>query len=885
MIPCTIRSKFLIIVGIFALIFSGFILFRTWSQNQSHTNELLLLQDELVLSFNLAVRQYVAETISPFDEQHVDHDQFIPEIMSTYFVARSIFDKVRKQFPDYIIKFSSDNPRNPLNQASARELEMINYFNENPKVEEWSGQIELDGELYQAHFHAIRMRQKCLRCHGDPKDAPKSLLERYGDKNGFYRSSGDVIALDSVAVPVSKYRSAAIRHTAANSIVMIIGLFVLLVALYLLFYSLIESKIVLLTNHFRNAAEQKDDSLIKPLDDCGNDEIGILAKSFNVMVEKLHSVCESLEQRVADRTRELKALNADLQNEVNSRKKAEEKLQQEKINTENINLQLEQAVAKSNEMALQAEMANMAKSEFLANMSHEIRTPMNGVIGFTDLMLDTGMDGEQIEYAKTIKRSGEALLTLINDILDFSKIEAGQMDMEKIDFDPELLAYDICEIIRPKVAGKPVEILCHIGDDLPSQVKGDPTRFRQVITNLMGNASKFTESGEIEIGLDIEEENENRVKIHTTIRDTGIGIPAGKEAGIFEAFSQADGSTTRKYGGTGLGLTICRTISRLMNGDVWAESETGTGSTFHFTAWLEKTKEEDKKRVVPVSVSGKKVLIVDDNLTNLDILKHYLGLVNVRVVALTGGEQAVQTLQKALQMHEPFDICLTDIQMPGMSGIELAGKIRDPKNHLTDIPLVAVSSQMDAKECEQAGFDAFLTKPIRRKNLYRMLESILGNSEAKQVEAAETERHIITKHTVAEEYKRSVRILLAEDNPVNQKLAEKMLTKAGYQVQTVVNGIDACKKYTAAPETFDLIFMDVQMPEMDGLEATEKIRVFEQASGKSKARPHVPIVAMTANAMKGDREECIEAGMDDYVPKPIKREVVFEILDRLVFSK
>ncbi len=586
--------------------------------------------------------------------------------------------------------------------------------------------------------------------------------------------------------------------------------------------------------------------------------------------------------------------------DITERKQAERELAE-------TNRQLEKAIEKTNEMAMEADMANQAKSEFLANMSHEIRTPMNAVLGFGDMLLDTSLNEEQTDYVGTIRRSGESLLSLINDILDFSKIEAGQLDFEEIDFDPELLAYDVCQLIRPRIESKSIEVLCRIGDNLPSMVRGDPTRYRQVLINLMGNAPKFTESGEIELTLDVDEEEHDRIKLHAKIRDTGIGIPKDKLSAIFEPFKQADGSTTRKYGGTGLGLSICKKISKLMDGDVWAESPSDCrltiddcllkdssknqnnsqssivnsqskqplnqmpGSVFHFTAWLGKAEKKEAKRYTPVDLANKKVLIVDDNQNNLDILTNFLESVEMRTVALIKGEDVVPILQKAFEAENPFDLCISDIQMPGMDGYDVAKQIRNFKSSIRSIPLLALSSLMerDAKKCEEAGFDGFLSKPVRREKLYKILEKIIGKEAESEV------KQIATQYSVNEEMKHSVRILLAEDNPVNQKLAELMLTKGGYHVEVANNGKEAVEKYITSPGDFDLIFMDIQMPEMDGLEATKAIR---------KREDEIPIIAMTANAMKGDMEKCLNAGMDDYMTKPIKRDLVFEMIKKWVFK-
>jgi len=537
-----------------------------------------------------------------------------------------------------------------------------------------------------------------------------------------------------------------------------------------------------------------------------------------------------------------------------------------------------------------AEAAAQAKSQFLATMSHEIRTPMNGVIGFTDMLLDTELSETQLEYAETIKTSGDALLSLIDDILDFSKIEAGALDFEAIDFDPELLAYDVCSLIAPRIGSKPVEIVCHIGEMLPSYVNGDPSRYRQVLLNLMGNSAKFTAAGEIELSLDLEEEKGGRVKLHATVRDTGPGIPQDKLDLIFEAFRQADGSTTREFGGTGLGLSICKNISKLMQGDVWAESpagreagvegaeDKGFGSTFHFVSWLGASGKRDTVlQSVPISLTGRNILVVDDNQTNLDVVRSALTAIGMKVETITKGVDTLATLKDAAQRSKPFDCCICDIQMPDISGYHVAREIRDCGHGFSDLPLVALSSVMlgDAHRCAGAGFSGFLAKPVRREKLYDMLESVLVRKGKELGERRD--RKITTQYTMQEEMKRSARILVAEDNRVNQKLIEVMLRRGGYQVEIVDDGQQAVDRYTLSPDRYDLIFMDIQMPNLDGLEATRAIREGDAA--------RIPIVAMTANAMKGDREECLAGGMDDYIVKPIEREVVYEMVQKWIFQR
>ncbi len=706
----SISARFLVPAALVALAIGGLLLHLTWTNTRARLHEMAHQQAELALEFNLAIRDYVGHEVRPIVEELIGPDDYLPEVMSTSYVGRRIFEKVRERFPNYRLKYAALNPRNPINNAGATERAMIDYFNAHPEVEDWCGQVMLDGQPYLARFRARRYEASCLHCHGDPVDAPADLIRLYGSTAGFYQTTGQVAALDSVAVPLQPIEAQVTAEAVRNSVVMGAAILAGFAVIAWLFRQLAGRRLSVISRHFEQIASGELGRHMRPVEVGGSDEIGRLAASFNALVTRLRDAYDSLEQQVAHRTRALAEANRELQHATRA-----------------------------------AEAATLAKNAFLANMSHEIRTPMTAILGYTELLLSPEVsDSERLNGLQTIRRNGRHLLQIINDILDLSKIEAGKLEVEPVPCRPAQLLAEVQDLLRGKAEEKNLWLEIEGAGPLPELIRTDATRLKQALINLVSNAIKFTAHGGVRVVASCAYEAE---QLTLAVIDTGPGLTPEQKARLFQPFVQLDSSATRQSGGTGLGLVITRRIAELLGGGVTLESEPGKGSTFRLSVatgpltGVSQVKLEDALRSnadqarAPARLprlSGR-ILLAEDGPDNRRLLTTFLERAGAEVEVAENGQQAAERVLAAAKAGTPFDLVLMDLQMPVMDGLTATRFLRVRGYRGQIIALTAYAMKGEIDKCLAAGCNYYLSKPITREHLVREVAARLPQSLADAV--------------------------------------------------------------------------------------------------------------------------------------------------------
>jgi PAS domain S-box-containing protein len=805
----SIRTRFAVAVGAFVVLFSGFTIYRTWWSIQRHTDEAISRQTELALQFDLAIRGYVRDEVRPVMEKYVGKEGFIPETMSTSFVARDIFARVRKKFPEYIIKFSSDNPRNPANMAGPEESKILRYFNENPTAKEWIGVAQIDGKNYQLHCLPRRMEQDCLRCHSRPELAPASLVARYGKQAGFGRKLGEVAALDTVGVPVDSINATIASEAAKQLLIMAVAVALLFGFVLLAFHALIGHRLALIAAHFRKYAEQGEEVEIPPIPIRGNDEIGVVGIAFNSLAARVHSLHRSLEQRMKqdlwmseERHRLLTEAiddviwSSDLDLHITYVSPSNVKLRgytPAETMTQTLDQVLTPASAEyavktlgstiaasrqdpsvldrpimaeleflrkdgttvwgevvvtflrsqngspiglvgvvrdfSQRKAIEeqlrhakeaAEGASRAKSEFLANMSHEIRTPMTAILGFSEIISDISTDHDVREAADTITRNGEHLLAIINDILDLSRIEAGKQGLDVAECQPRQIVDDVAATMKVSADAKGLSLDVEWADDVPERIHTDPLRLRQILVNLIGNAIKFTDRGGVRVVVRPDARIPQHLMIRFDVIDTGIGLSEEQIGLLFKPFSQVDGSSQRRFGGTGLGLSLSRRLANMLGGDVSVTSTPGQASTFSVTiatGLLDQGPAGSRhasgaQSIMPQIRLHGRILLAEDGPDNQQLIAYLLRKAGAAVTIVDNGQVAVDLARGAQQAGKPFDLIIMDMQMPVMDGLDATRELRAAGCTAPIIALTAHAMPEYRQKCEDAGCSEYLAKPL-----------------------------------------------------------------------------------------------------------------------------------------------------------------------------